>query len=367
MTSKKIRYAVVGLGWIAQESILPAFANAGKNSVLTALVSDDPVKLHELAKMYRVPFLYSYNEYQECLHSGLIDAVYIALPNNMHSIFSIEAAKAGIHVLCEKPMAVTEQECYQMIQAADKNDVKLMIAYRLHFEESNLNAIELIRERKLGEVRIFNSLFTMPVKENNIRLERELGGGTLYDIGIYCINASRYLFRDEPVAVTAFSVKNGNKKFKEVDEMTGALLRFPENRLATFVSSFGAYSTAYYEVIGTTGRLRVDQAYHHNTGSVQTIEIDGNKEEKDFPKQDQFAAELLYFSQCVLENKEPEPSGKEGWIDVHIIRSLYQSAQRGTAVKLNSFPKRRRPSKRQMIKRPAVKEPPLVHAQGPKG
>jgi glucose-fructose oxidoreductase len=187
---KKIRYAVVGLGYIAQNAVLPAFAHA-RNSELTALVSDNPTKLKKLSKKYCVPHTYSYEEYSECLESGEVDAVYIALPNHMHRAYTEAAARAGVHVLCEKPMAVTEEDCQAMIAAAEKNNIKLMIAYRLHFEEANLRAVELVQSGKLGEPRVFDSVFTMQVKPGNVRLQKEKGGGTLYDIGIYCINAAR--------------------------------------------------------------------------------------------------------------------------------------------------------------------------------
>ncbi|HXE42358.1 MAG TPA: Gfo/Idh/MocA family oxidoreductase, partial [Candidatus Baltobacteraceae bacterium] len=140
----KIRYAVVGLGHIAQFSVLPAFENAHENSVLTALISDDSVKLKALGREYGVKYLFHYDEYETCLHSGLIDAVYIALPNNLHREYAVRAAKAGIHVLCEKPLAVTEDDCEKMIKACAENNVKLMTAYRLHFERGNLEAIDIV-------------------------------------------------------------------------------------------------------------------------------------------------------------------------------------------------------------------------------
>src|SRR5215472_861405 len=135
---RKIRYAVVGLGYITQVAILPAFAHAQENSELAALVSGDPGKLKALGKKYKVPKTYSYEQYADCVSDG-IDAVYIALPNAMHRAYAEGAARAGVHVLCEKPMAVTEQECEAMIEAAEKANVKLMIAYRLHFERGNLS------------------------------------------------------------------------------------------------------------------------------------------------------------------------------------------------------------------------------------
>src|SRR5688500_15706034 len=137
-----VRYAVVGLGHIAQVAVLPAFAHA-RNSTLAALVSDDARKRQELARRYRVESTYGYDQFEECLEQ--VDAVYIALPNSMHAEYTIRAAQAGVHVLCEKPMAVTVEECQRMIAACRKAGVKLMIAYRLHFETLNLAAMEVAR------------------------------------------------------------------------------------------------------------------------------------------------------------------------------------------------------------------------------
>src|SRR5205085_7973206 len=143
--AQKIRYAVVGLGYIAQVAVLPAFENAKKNSELVVLVSDDPEKLTKLSRKYKVEQTFSYDEYDQLLQSGAIDAVYIALPNHLHNEYTIRAARAGIHVLCEKPMAVTDVECIEMIRGCDENKVKLMVAYRLHFDKANLSAIEVVR------------------------------------------------------------------------------------------------------------------------------------------------------------------------------------------------------------------------------
>src|SRR5690606_32532798 len=191
------RYAVVGLGHIAQVAVLPAFGNARRNSRLAALVSGDPVKREELSKRYGVEKACAYEEYDALLKSGDIDAVYIALPNSMHCDYAVRAARAGVHVLVEKPMALTEEECERMARAARDSGTKLMVAYRLHFERANLEAIEVARSGRIGEPRLFSSTFTMRVVPGNIRVRTETGGGVLYDLGIYCINAVRGLFRDE--------------------------------------------------------------------------------------------------------------------------------------------------------------------------
>jgi len=363
---KKVRYAVVGLGHIAQVAVLPAFAHA-ENSELAALISDDPEKLEKLGRRYKVKPRFSYDQFEECLTSGVVDAVYIALPNHLHREYTERAARAGVHVLCEKPLAVTEEDCLAMIQACEENGVKLMVAYRLHFEEANLKAIELVQGGRLGDPRLFNSVFTMQVKEGDIRLNpRELGGGPLYDIGVYCINAVRNLYGAEPMEVTAFSANNGEPRFQQCEEMTTAILRFPgRERLATFTCSFNGADVGIYRVVGTKGDLVMDPAYEYAEALTQRITIDGRSRERTFPKRDQFAPELISFSECILTGAAPEPSGWEGLADVRVIRALYRSVETGQPVSLPPFTKEDRPSLAQEIRRPAVRKPDLVNTEAP--
>lgn len=366
--SSKIRYAVVGLGWFAQAAALPAFINT-KNSQLVALVSDDPTKRAEIAKKYGIVDTYAYDRYQELLNSGTIDAVYIALPNHLHCEYTVKAAQAGIHVLCEKPMAVTVAECQQMIAAARDNHVKLMIAYRLHLEPANLQAIEIVKSGQIGEPRFFNSIFAQQTVAGNIRLKSETGGGTLEDIGIYCINAARYIFQTEPTAVFATSASNGEERFQEVAEMTSGILRFPDDRLATFTCSFGTAKISIYQVVGTLGDLRVEPAYTSQGEIEHVLSIEGDKQKHSIEGHDQLAAVFAYFSECILHDREPEPSGEEGLIDVQIIRALDESISTGGFVTLDTLPSRQqRPSAAQSIERPPQTEKQeLVHAAEPGG
>jgi len=361
---RQIRYAVVGLGHIAQTAVLPAFRHAGGNSTLAALVSGDPEKLAQLGRRYKVDLLYSYDEYDECLRSGQVDAVYITLPNSLHREYAVRAARAGVHVLCEKPMAVTEAECRAMIRAARENQIKLMVAYRLHFEAANLKAVEIVKSGKLGDPRIFHSIFAMQVKEGNIRTKDHLGGGSIYDLGVYCVNAARYVFQDEPYQVLAAGARRRDPRFKEIDEMTSAILRFAGDRLAVFTSSFGATDVSMYEIVGTRGKLRLEPAYEYAMGLKHQLTIDGKTQERRFSKRDQFAPELIYFSSCILKNIEPEPSGEEGLADVRVIEALYRSARTGKAVTIRTTARRKRPTMRQEMRRPPIARPPeLVHAE----
>jgi glucose-fructose oxidoreductase len=363
MPRKQVRYAVVGLGHIAQVAVLPAFGNARRNSRLAALVSGDPVKLEELGAKYCVDKRYAYERYDEMLKSGEVDAVYIATPNSLHAEYAIRAAQAGLHVLVEKPMAATEEQCERMADAARTAGVKLMVAYRLHFERANLEAIEVARSGRIGEPRIFTSTFTMQVVPGNIRLQRALGGGTLYDIGIYCINAARGLFGDEPVEARAMAAGNVG----DVEETLCAVLRFPGERCAAFTCSFGAADVSEYRITGTKGDLVVEPAYEYAMALQHRLTISGERKERRFAKRDQFAPELLYFSDCVLKNHAPEPGPEEGLADIRVIRALYRSAQSGQPVELGPYEKRERPGLEQEIRRPPIDKPHTVHTQAPSG
>jgi glucose-fructose oxidoreductase len=250
-----------------------------------------------------------------------------------------------------------------MARAARDSGVKLMVAYRLHFERANLEAIEVARSGRIGEARLFSSTFTMHVVPGNIRVKSALGGGVLYDIGIYCINAARGLFRDEPVEARAAT----SGSIGEVEESVSCILRFPNERIAAFTCSFGAADVSEYRVVGSKGDLAVEPAYEYAMALQHRLTLDGEVKERRFAKRDQFAPELLYFSDCVLRNQDPEPSAEEGLADVRIIRALYRSAEAGQPVELKPYEKRDRPSLEQEIRRPPIDKPKTVHAQAPSG
>lgn len=356
-----IRYAVVGLGHIAQVAMLPAFAHAKKNSRLVAIVSGDRTKRRLLARRYDLEHAYTYEEFDKCLEH--VDAVYIALPNSQHAEYTVRAAQAGVHVLCEKPMAVTVEDCQQMIDACDAARVKLMIAYRLHFEEVNLRAVDLVRRGRIGVPKYFNSSFSMTVRRGDIRTKQEYGGGTLYDIGVYCINAARYLFRAEPLEALAVSVNAGGATLAEVDESTAAILRFSDGRVASFVTSFNAADVAAYRIVGTKGDLHVDPAYEYAEGLAYTLTVNGKATRTRIGKRDQFAPQLLHFSDCIQRDRTPEPSGAEGLQDVRIVQALHESARTGKAVVISPHREGKRPTGQQVIIRPGVKKPRLVNVQ----
>jgi len=366
--SAPIRWAVVGLGHIAQAAVLPAFRNARRNSRLVALVSGHGEKADKLAARYRVERPGGYRDFETILRDAAVDAVYLALPNDQHAEFVIRAANAGVHVLCEKPLAVDSAECERMIAAARANRVWLMTAYRLHFEEANLRAIEAAVRGRLGETRQVHALFSMTVRdEDNIRLRsRARGGGPVYDLGIYCINAARYLFRAEPEAVAAVARRAGTAAGdpRSADTVS-AIVTFPAQRVATFTASFAVAPVSEFRVVGTEGDLRVENAFEYDQPIRHWLTRGGKTRKTTFKRRDQFAPELLYFADCILQDREPEPSGIEGLADVRVVEAIYRSIETGAAVELGAFTKRRRPHLRQELRRPPVGKARVVGAKAP--
>jgi predicted dehydrogenase len=364
---RQIGYAVIGLGHITQVAVLPGLAQA-KNSKLVALVSGDRKKLEALGKRYDVEAKRQlmYDQFEDCLADPAVDAVYVALPNDQHYDCVIRAAEAGKHILCEKPLALNAREARDMMDAAAAHGVKLMTAYRLHFEAANLATIELIKSGKLGEPRYFNSSFSYRVTDpDNIRLKFARGGGPLFDIGIYCINAARYLMRAEPIEVTGMLARSKDKLFDEVEETASAILRFPEGRLATFMISFGSAEAARYEFAGTKGKVVLEPAYEYSESLRQVVTIGEKTTEKTFPRNDQFGGEIEAFTEYILQDREPEPSGLEGLADLRVVDAIFRSDQTGRSVRLPPLEKTRRPDRRQEKKKRAVKKPRLVKVDSP--
>ncbi|HTL38086.1 MAG TPA: Gfo/Idh/MocA family oxidoreductase [Kofleriaceae bacterium] len=354
--------AVIGQGHFAQAAVLPAIEQLD-DVELTALFSGSDEKLHELGERYGVRILAHYDDLDTLLAKRLVDAVYIAVPNDLHAEMTLVAARHGVHVLCEKPMAPTEAECMQMIRACEQRRIKLMVAYRLHFQAANLVAIELIRGGELGDPRVFNSTFTMQVREGNVRTQPRRGAGPLYDIGTYCINAARYLFRAEPLEATAIKTCGHDPRFASIDEAYAVTMRFPFDRIAQFTCSFGAHDRAHYEVIGTHGVLTLDNAYEYAGEMHMTVDGTHGRKERTFEKRDQIAAEIEYFARCIRDDIEPEPNGWEGLADIRIIQAIQQSTRFGRAVPIEPILRPIRPDMRQEHDVAAHPEPKLVKVQ----
>jgi glucose-fructose oxidoreductase len=332
--AKQIGYAVVGLGDITQHGVLPAFARAGENSRLVALVAGDRAHAQAVAQQLRAT-AYHTDEFRQCLQRDDVNAVYIALPNSLHCDYAVEAARAGVHVMCEKPMAVMADECRRMIRTAQTNRVKLMIAYRLQFHSAHARALELVRGGAIGVPKTISVDYTTRVEDpEDPRLQRRLGGGSMYDLGVMCINAARTLFGTEPAQVMAMTARTSRRHGGDVDEGTVALIRFPDERLAHLHTSFAEEPIAALRIFGDEGWMQLDNAYRHDVPVTLQLSRRGHLETLSFEPTDQFAAELSYFSNCILQDRAPEPSGIEGLQDVRLVEAIYRSARDGRPVTL---------------------------------
>jgi predicted dehydrogenase len=365
-SEKKVRYAVVGLGDISQEAMMPALAQTG-NSEITALVTSDPEKAEKLGERYGVSAHFSYEEFPELLRSGKIDAIYLATPNWRHAEFAVPALEAGVHVLMEKPMEVSTAKCREILEAQKKSGAKLMVAYRLHFEPATLSTIEMIRAGELGEVNLFNATFCQMVDPENHRARHGVEAGPLFDMAPYPVNAARYVFGDEPVEVVAAAgVRHPEAGLGELDDTISATLRFPNNRLAQFVVSYYGSSVDSFFAVGTEGSIQMNPAFGYGKPLEQHITINEKKSHKAHKATDQFAGELSYFSECILENKDPEPDGEEGYADVRVLEGIVRALESGKAQRLEPFTRSRRIDTKHQEERFSQKSHgPLVNAKSP--
>ena len=334
---KKLGWAIVGLGSLSIHQILPALAKCEKSKVV-ALVSGHPDKANKLAQRYGVDSknIYNYENYDSLNNNPDVDVIYIVLPNGMHAEYTVRGLQAGKHVLTEKPMANTPAECRQMIDAARRADRKLMVAYRCRYEPYNQEAIRIARSYELGPTQMIVADAGFPIGDpNQWRLNKKMaGGGSLMDIGIYALNASRYLTGEEPKEVNAMIYSPpGDPRFREVEEHVSFQLRFPSGILANCTSSYGYFHQSHYRVMGTEARLCMDPATWYSGLRLWT-ERGNIIEQRDLPEVDHFAAEMDHMSDCVQGNKQPLTPGEEGLRDLTIMQAIYESAQSQKTIKL---------------------------------
>jgi predicted dehydrogenase len=334
---KKLGWAIVGLGRLSINQILPAFAKCEKSKVV-AFVTGSREKGEKLAARYGVNTknIYNYRNYEALRENPEVDLVYIVLPNSMHAEYTIRAAKAGKHVLSEKPMANTPQDCEDMIKACRAAGRKLMVAYRVRYEPYNQALIKIAREGELGPVRVVVSDHGFNIGDpTQWRLKKELaGGGSLMDIGIYALQAARYTTGEEPTEVSAIeSTNRSDPRFKEVEETINFQLRFPSGALAQCTSSYGYAGQNRIRVIGTKGWAELEPATSY-TGLRMRVRKGNAIEERDLGQRDHFAQEMDHMSDCVMNDKEPLTPGEEGLRDLRIMMAIYESARTGKTVKL---------------------------------
>ena len=334
---RKLGWAVVGLGSLSIHEILPAFAKCEKSKVV-AFVSGHPDKANKLAVRYGVSpkNIYNYQNYDTIKDNPEVDIIYIVLPNGMHAEYTVRGLQAGKHVLSEKPMAGTPAECQTMIDAARKASRKLMVAYRCRYEPYTREAIRIARSHELGSTKVILADHGFNIGDpTQWRLKKDLaGGGSLMDIGIYSLQAARYLSGEEPTEVNGVMYNTpGDPRFKEVEETINFQLRFPSGVLANCTSSYGYAGQNHYRVVGTEGWLELDPATSYR-GLRMRVHRANVTEERELPVRDHFALEMDHFSECVMENKEPLTPGEEGLRDLRVMMAIYEAANTGKTVKL---------------------------------
>jgi predicted dehydrogenase len=340
MASKRIGFAVVGLGRIAQDAILPAFRHSRK-AKLVAVVSGDEKKAKRLAAKFGASDYYTYDDYALCLNHPHVQAVFIANHNGGHAEYTIRTAAARKHVLCEKPMANTVEECQRMIEACRTNGVRLMIAYRKYFEPASLALKKLVKSGKLGRLKILHSAFTINLppgsKTPAWQLSRaQAGGGSLVDVGVYCVNTVRWLLDREPIEASAYAWSFDPARFSEVEENIAFQLKFPAGIVLQASSSFGAAKGSFLHVHGEKGWAALDPAYPYNERRHLFGEINGRWFQKEFRPMDEFALELDAFADAIRLGRDPEPDGLEGLRDVVVMQAIYRSARENRPVPVHA-------------------------------
>ena len=328
-------YAIVGLGYYATQIIMPQFVNC-KQSRVTALVSGDPAKARRYAAEYGVPerSIYNYANFDSIADNPDVDIVYVVLPNSMHAEYTIRAAQAGKHVLCEKPMAVSSPECEAMIAACRKADKKLMIGYRSHFEPHNLHAMRLRREGAIGKSRYVQAESGFPIGDpTQWRLKRALaGGGSMMDIGIYSVQALRYISGEEPTSVIAReSTDRSDPRFSEVEDRVHWTFTFPSGLLG---GGFSSYSSGHNHIrlTGDSGWIDLEPATSYGGQSMRVKRADARAETvtpPPGPAVNQFVGQLDHMAECAATGAEPIVNGEEGLRDLRIMEAIYRSAADG--------------------------------------
>jgi predicted dehydrogenase len=336
--TKKLGVALVGIGSLTMGQLLPAFAKCDLCRPV-ALVSGHPDKAHQQAAKYSIDpkNIYNYENFDTIKDNPDIDIVYIVLPNGMHAEYTIRAAKAGKHVLCEKPMANTAEECQSMIDAAAAADRKLMIAYRMRYEPMTIRAIELSHSpTDIGTIKQITAEAGFNAGDpNQWRLNKKLaGGGPLMDMGIYALNAIRYLSSQEPAEVSAFTYATPNDpRFKEVEETISIDLRFDSGLLASILSSYG-FGCNRFRLYGTRGQLESEPIQAYTNNYLWFTHSGRSKQEITYTPVNHFAAEMDHFADSIQNNKPVLTPGEEGLKDLKVMMAAYESARIGKPVRI---------------------------------
>ena len=344
--ARRLGVAVVGLGNLTLAQIIPAFGEA-KYCKLAALVSGSPDKAAEVAAQHGIPArsVYSYAAYDTIRDNPDVDIIYIVLPNSMHAEYTVRGARAGKHILCEKPMATSSAECRQMIEACRTANKKLMIAYRIQYEPNNRLMRQMVQTQQYGPVKVIEAVNGQNQGDpDQWRQKKALaGGGALPDVGLYCLNTTRFLTGEEPTEVIASLYSTpGDPRFREVEETVTWQMRFPSGIQSNNVTSYGFHEDRRYRVHAATGWFGLDPAFSYSGLRPELSYTQGKIEHRETPilgQKNQFALEMDHMALCVMQDKKPWTPGEEGLQDQRIMEAIYESARTGKPVSLPRFGK----------------------------
>jgi predicted dehydrogenase len=332
---KKVGFAVVGLGAIARGAVLPAFRHA-KRARLVALVSRDARRAEKLVREFRAQAAYGGEEFGACLENPEVDAVYLATPQSEHLSATLAAARAGKHVLCEKPLAISSEQSAEMVRVCAECGVQLMTAYRKYFEPSALYLKKLIRGGELGKIDVINTSFSeLHVAGKSIPWlldSKVAGGGPLMDLGVYCVNTSRWLVDEDPLEVSAHSWRKDAERFRDVEEGISYRMHFASGLVVQGISTYSSAISSFLFVQGTNGWACLTPAFPFDEERQLTGKIGGKWFEKKFKVVDEFAPELDAFATAIRAKKSVEPDGRQGHRDMCIVEAIYESARKSGPV-----------------------------------
>jgi predicted dehydrogenase len=333
-SKKKLGFALCGLGSLSTHQIAPALQKTG-NCRLAGIITGTPAKALKWQAQYNIPdgSVYNYETMHRIADNPDIDVVYVVTPNAIHLDNALVAARAGKHVFCEKPMEISAERCQRMIDAVKAADRVLGIGYRCRFEPHHLECVRIAREQEFGAVKVIDAHFGFNIEPSVWRLKRALsGGGPLMDVGIYALQATRYLSGEEPMWVSAATTQGDRARFSEVEESVLWEAKFPGGAVSHCSSSYNAVGVGYFRVLAERGWFGLDPAF--NYGGLHGMRSDGKAIES--PPTDQFAVEMDNFAACIMEKTPTRVPGEEGLRDVRIMMAIYESARTGKPVELRT-------------------------------
>ncbi len=332
---KKLGIALVGLGSYAKNQLAVALEKTS-NCYLAGIVTGTPAKAAEWSKKYNIPKknIYNYQNFDEIANNQDIDIIYVVLPNSMHKEYVVRAAKARKHVMCEKPMSISVEDCEEMIKACKDANVQLGIGYRLHFEPFTKEVMRLSQQKVLGDVRFIQTNFGFTIGDpTQWRLKKAMaGGGPLMDVGIYCVQASRYVTGQEPLWVTAqYGTITDKEVFKDVEQSLSWQLQFPESTVANGFTSYRSNIEQLYVSAGTNGWIQMSPAYSY--GPIKGSTSAGPM---NMPVVHHQTVMMEAICKSFIETgKFPEHiKGEEGLRDTKILMSIYEAADTGKKISL---------------------------------